>query len=140
VQLPVTIPLRPSRQMSLLLVLAHLAALAAVWPLSLPLPYTGLFAAGLAGSALLALRRIRYPAVTALHLGKAGALEIETKVGARDTATVLPQTTVLPGLIVLLLRPGGCRRTVALPLPSDATGHHAHRQLRLWLKWQAVSV
>lgn len=132
-----TIPLRPSCRLALVLALAHLVALAVAWLLSLPLLYKGLLAAGIAASALLVLRQSRYPEVSALHLGKAGELEIETKVGARETATVLPQTTVLPGLIVLLLRRSG--RTTALPLPTDATGQHAHRQLRLWLKWQAVS-
>jgi toxin CptA len=137
VQLPVAIPLRPSRRLSLVLALAHIGALAVVWPISLPLSYKGLVAAGVAVSAWLALRRTRYAGVSALHLGKAGELEIETKVGARDTATVLPQTTVLPGLVVLLLRRG--RRTLALLLPTDATGRNAHRQLRLWLRWHAAS-
>ncbi|MDP2810349.1 MAG: hypothetical protein Q8O34_09385 [Rhodocyclaceae bacterium] len=133
-----TIQLRPSRRMALLLALAHVAALAVLWPISLSLPYKGLLAAAIAASALLVSRRTRHSAVSALHLGRAGALEIETKVGARDTATVLPQTTILPGLIVLLLRQGG--RTRCLSLPTDATGPDAHRQLRLWLKWRAISV
>lgn len=64
-------------------------------------------------------------------------MEVETVAGNRDTATVLLQTTVLPGLIVLLLRLGG--RTTALSLPTDAMGTEAHRQLRLWLRWQVVS-
>ncbi len=137
--LPVTIPLRPSRRLALLLALAHLAALAVAWSISLDPPYTTLLAVGIVASALYCLRRFRHPAVAVLHLGKTGELEIETKVGAREPATVLPQTAVLSGLIVLLLRRGGSSRTLALALPTDATGYHAHRLLRLWLKWQTAS-
>jgi len=139
VPLPVTISLRPSRRLALLLALAHLAALAIAWSISLAPSYKALLAAGIVASALHCLRRVRHPAVAALHLGKTGELEIETKVGVREMATVLPQTAVLPGLIVLLLRRGGRSRTMALPLPTDAAGHHAHRQLRLWLKWQTAA-
>jgi hypothetical protein len=131
-----TIPLRPSRLLTLVLALAHLAALLVALSMALPSLHMGLLAAGIAASALHTLQRIRYPAVTALRIGKAGELEIETKVGASDTATVMAQTAVLPGVIVLLLRRGG--RVTALTLPIDATGAQAHRQLRLWLKWQAV--
>jgi hypothetical protein len=131
-----TIPLQPSRRLSLALALAHLVALLVIWSLSLPLLYKVLLAAGIATSALQAWLRYRHPVVAALHIGKAGELEIETSVGARDTATVMAQTTVLPGMI-LLLRRGG--QTTALPLPTDASGFHAHRQLRLWLKWRAMS-
>lgn len=133
--LPVTIALRPSRRLALLLALAHGAALAVLFPLSLPLPIKGLLVASIAVSALLVLRRVRDPEVSALQLGRAGELTVEEKVGSRDTASVLPSTTVLPGLVVLLLRRGP--RTLALPLLADATGRDAQRQLRLWLRWQA---
>ena len=135
--LPVTIPLRPSRRLALLLGMAHLAALAVAWPVALALPFKLLLATGIAASALYWLWRVRSPEVAALHLGRAGQIEVETKVGAREAATVLPQSTVLPGLVVLLLRRDGRRCALALPLPTDASGPQAHRRLRLWLKWQA---
>lgn len=132
-----TITLRPSRRLALAVTLAHGIALAVLSPLLLPLPFKGLLAAAIAVSALLVLRRIRDPGVSALHLGKAGDLTVETGVGARATATVLPQTTILPGLVVLLLQRGS--RTLALPLPADAIGCDAQRQLRLWLRWLAAT-
>ena len=129
-----TIPLRPSRRLAQLQVLAHVVALTLVGLVSLPMLYTGPLAAAIGASALLVLRRIRNPVVSTLHLGRMGALEIEAKVGASETATILPQTTILPGLIVLLVRQHG--RTRCLCLPIDAMGRQAHRRMRLWLKWQ----
>lgn len=136
-QLPITIVLQPSRRLAQLLLLAHGAALALLWPLSLPLAIVGLMFLAIVASAVFTLRRVRHPALSALRLGKAGMLEVEMRAGASETALVLPQTTVLPGLIVLLLRLG--RRTLTLPLPVDAVGPDAHRRLRLWLKWQAAT-
>jgi hypothetical protein len=86
-------------------------------------------------SLLVSLRHQRRQPVTALILGRYGELEIETKVGARETVLIGPHTTVFPGLIVLLLRRGG--RPLALPLLPDALDADAHRQLRLWLQWRA---
>jgi toxin CptA len=136
VQLPVTIALQPSRRLVQLLLFVHCAALVLLWPLSLPLPIRSLLILAVVVSAVLALRRARRPEVTALRLGKGGELEVATSDGVDETARVLPQTTVLPGLIVLLLRQG--RRTRALTLPVDAIGAAGHRRLRLWLKWQVA--
>jgi hypothetical protein len=135
VQLPLTIPLYRSWRLISLLALAHGAALAVLWPLALPA--VAKFALGIAvsGSAYLFVERTWRHRIRSLRLGARGEIEIGTKVGAGETAIVLPQSTVLPGLIVLLLRVGGRREW--LVLPPDATGTAAHRQLRLWLRWQA---
>lgn len=92
--------------------------------------------AGVCVSAGLSLQRNRRGRISALRLGLKGELEAVSKVGAHETATVLPSSTVLPGLIVLHLRLAG--RNVALVLPADATGAAGHRQLRLWLQWLAL--
>lgn len=132
--LPLTIALRSSPSLLLLQGLAHLVALGLIWPLAISLSFKALLAALTLASAWGVFHRTRKPTVAALHLGKVGALELETALGTRLPATVLPQTTALPGLIVLLLRSAG--RTRALSLPVDAMAAHDHRQLRLWLKWQ----
>jgi hypothetical protein len=134
VHLPLTIALRSSPSLLLSQGLAHLVALGLIWPLAISLPFKALLAALILASAWRVFRRTRKPTVAALHLGKGGALEVETAPGTYLPATVLPQTTVLPGLIVLLLRSAG--RTTALSLPVDAMAADDHRQLRLWLKWQ----
>jgi toxin CptA len=132
-----TIALHSSCRLLLTQGLAHLVALGLLWPLAVPLALKALLAAAIAVSTARVVRRTRKPAVAALHLGKGGALEVETMPGTRLAATVLPTTTVLAGLTVLLLRSAG--RTLALTLPADAMPADDHRQLRLWLKWQ-VSV
>lgn len=133
-QLPLDIPLFRSRQLAGLLAFVHLAALAILWPLEFAPIAKSLLAMGIAGSAGLSIGRIWRHRIVALRLLDDGKLEVATKLGAGGAATVLPQTVILPGLIILLLRIGG--RGERLVLPTDATGAAAHRQLRLWLRWR----
>lgn len=133
-QLPLVIPLRPSRLLLDIVIAAHLGASAVVWPLSLPDSATIGLLAGIVLSLVMAVLRIRRCPYEALRLGRGGELELEQKIGTGDTALVQSQTVVLPGLIVLRLRVGG--RSLVLPLLPDTTGTEAHRQLRLWLRWR----
>lgn len=138
-QLPLSIPLRKSRLLLGVLLLAHTLAAMALVLLELP----DLLRAFLFGLVLLSLfltlRRQHHPSVVGLQLGAHGELEIERKVGAGGTAmeaaTVEPHTAILPGLIVLLLRCG--EKRIALPLLADSMDANFNRQLRLWLRWQA---
>jgi toxin CptA len=137
VQLPITIPLRRSPRLLWVLGLAHLAAVGLLWPLVIPVAAKVPLAAAILFSAWRSLGRAFRPAYAALHLGKDGTLEVDGGSGARLAAAVLPQTTVLPGLVVLLLRLG--RHTVSLALPRDAMAADDHRRLRLWLRWRAAA-
>jgi len=71
----------------------------------------------------------------ALTLGADGRLAIEGRDGTCAEARVHPQTTVFPWLVVLLCHIDG--RLESLTLPHVAMDAESHRQLRLWLKWQA---
>lgn len=133
--LPLTVPLQVSRYLIFTFTVAHLLAIGAILPLMLSWPLR----LAMIGLVLVSLvyflgRQFRQP-VVGLHLGAQGELEVDTKVGARETATILPQTTVLSRVIVLRLLANG--RLLTLPLLRDATGENAHRQLSLWLKWRA---
>ncbi len=135
-KLPLTIPLRISRRLLGLLVVAHLLAIGAILPLMLSWPWR----LALIGLVLVSLvhslaGQYRQP-VAALHLGAQGELEIETIVGARETATILPQTAVLSNLVILRLRRDAAV-TASLALLPDAVGATAFRQLSLWLRWRA---
>lgn len=134
-QLPVSVLLKTSRLLAALLAFAHALAAAAVLATGLPWPLRALLLAASAASLLRILLRLREPPAASLHLGSKGEIEIETKVGARETARILPGSLVLPGLIVLALQWDGRRRTLTI-LP-DAVGRDAHRRLRVWLKWRA---
>jgi hypothetical protein len=91
-----------------------------------------------ASSLLVFFQRQQHEMLTVLCLGTRGELEIETKVGASETAspaTIEPHTTILPGLIVLSLRCQGKR--LVLPLLADSLSTDDYRQLRVWLQWRA---
>ncbi len=161
--LPLTIPLRVSRYLVSTLAVMHLLAIGAILPLMLAWPLRLLMIGLVLASLLYYLdRQFRQP-VVGLHLGAQGEIEVEIKappenlatpgsppggprntwggpacflkVGARETATILPQTTVLSKVIVLRLRKHD--QLLTLPLLADATGNSAFRQLSLWLKWRA---
>ncbi|MDO9600772.1 MAG: hypothetical protein Q7J02_00505 [Rhodocyclaceae bacterium] len=147
---PLTIPLRVSRRLVTLLALAHLLAIVAILPLMLAWPLRLAMIGLVAVSLVYFLGRQLRLSITALHLGALGELDIETKVGAGgwfgrpaeapkvgagETAAILPQTTVLSSVIVLRLRKSG--QLLTLPLLPDSTGATAYRQLCLWLKWRA---
>lgn len=137
-KLPLTIQLRISRHLLTLLVLAHAVALGAILPLMLPWPWRlALIVLVLISLAHSLVSQYRQP-VAGLHLGSRGELEIETKVGARETATIMPQTVVLSNMVLLRLRRNAAK-TSSLTLLPDAIGATSFRQLSLWLKWRARS-
>lgn len=75
--------------------------------------------------------------VVALALGRAGELQVRRGDGAVNAATVLPDTSVFPWLVVLRYRQGNQKEV--LLLPATAMRRHDHRRLRLWLRWRAGS-
>ncbi|HEX8987053.1 MAG TPA: protein YgfX [Rhodocyclaceae bacterium] len=135
-RLPVTLALAPSRTLAAALILAHGAALAGVAGADLPAGLSSAGATLLAASLgfFLWTRVFRLP-VRTLTLGIDGGLVAMLRDGSSGTAVVLPQTTVFPWLVVLLLRFGS--RTISLALPPDGMSAGGHRQLRLWLRWKA---
>lgn len=89
-------------------------------------------AAVLALSLTMAVRRSHWAA--ALTLNGDGRLSLLRVDGRSLDCQVERATTVLPWLIVLLVRTAAT--TEALVLPVDALGREGHRQLRLWLRWK----
>jgi hypothetical protein len=128
VQLPVVIPVRSSRRWRALMLGAHAVAMVSVIPLDLSLALR-LCLTALIG---LSLYRVltRPHEISRLSLGAKG----ELKVGAGGTAQILPETAVLPGMIVLVLRIEGKRQT--LVLLADAFEPEDYRRLRVWLNWR----
>ncbi len=64
-----------------------------------------------------------------------GRLIVARRDGGSAEADVEADTMVSPWLVVLRLRSGGRRESLAIP--PAATGPEAHRQLRVWLRWRA---
>ena len=137
-RLPVTLHLKPSRRLAAALAVAHAAVAGGLAATALTLAAKILVVAALALSLAFALRRhVLRPRFAALTLLADGHIEAALADGGTTTLRVLPDTTVLPWLMVLRLRGGDLR--VALALPPDAVEAGGHRELRLWLRWKAAN-
>jgi len=136
-QLPMTIVLRPSLTLALLLTAAHGLVIATVMLVVLSLWIKlGLLLAILA-SALHIFLSLRGPQVVlGLSLRADGLFEVSRADGTSTEMRVHPHTTVMPGLVVLLMRENGTR-IQSLVLFPDAISTGDMRQLRLWLRWLA---
>ena len=135
-RLPVTLHFRPSVRLAAALVVAHAAAALGLAATATPVvaKAAGLFS--LAFSLAVALRRHVRPRFAALTLRADGQVEVWRHDGTPAGLQVDARTTVLPWLVVLLLR--GDQGKVALALPPDGLAAGDHRQLRLWLRWKAA--
>jgi hypothetical protein len=139
VHLPLSIDIAPSRRLVFVMVCAHALALLAVTTLTFAMPLRAALGLLVLVSLQFVLCHLRSQPVVRLFLGIKGELEIEetidSKVGARETAEILPETTLFPGLILLAWRSNG-QRHVRVVL-ADSTGADDLRRLRVWLGWRA---
>ncbi len=133
-QLPLVIPVRSSRRWRALWWGAHVVAIASM----LPLDFSWAVRLCLMVLVGFSLYRglIRPQEIAELRLGDKGELMLRTNVGADKTALILPETAVLPGMIVLLLRVEGKR--TPLVLMADALNPEDYRHLRVWLNWRSA--
>jgi hypothetical protein len=117
------------------LTIAHLLLGIGLSLLRLPLPakLAIWFILTLSLSRLLWQRRLALPA--ALRLQADGGLALIDSGGGVMECRVLPDTTVMPWLVVLRYKAVG--KVDSLVLPVDALGTEEHRQLRIWLRWRA---
>ena len=136
-QLPISLPLIPSRRLALLLLGAHCGALIAASSVALPAWIKLLVLAGIVMSAwrsqqgLFGARRI-----VLLTLHDQGVLEFIRLNDEPGEARVHPHSTITPLLAVLLLRQK--KRLGTLVLLPDSLTKEDFRRLRLWLRWQAA--
>lgn len=142
-QLPLQLILKPSRQLAMLLVLLHLAALGSLVPLDLPI-WLRLAAGGVVVlSAMASIRRHAFlstpHSVRELTLAADGSVEAVRPDRSRFPAVVSLQSTVFPWLVVLLLRTSGSRRLLPVVIVPDTLHGDELRALRSWLRWKAAS-
>ncbi len=136
-QLPVVLTLHPSRQLAILLLLAHGGALAVVFAIVLPIWIKLVLLAAITVSIGHILRRLHgLRRIARLTLRSDGLLEYVRGNDESGEARIHPHTTVTPLLTVLLLRQG--RRSEVLVVLPDALSREDFRRLRLWLRWQAA--
>ncbi len=72
---------------------------------------------------------------SAMTLRADGRLLLVGSDGGSVECAVDPATTVMPWLVVMKYKT--VRAAGSLVLPVDALGVEGHRQLRVWLRWQA---
>jgi hypothetical protein len=118
-----------------MLLFAHGVAFIAVSVLTLAMPVRMGLCAVVLISMLFALRDWWSQSVIHLHLGAKGELEIEKIIGARETAEILPATTIFPWMILLVVCSEGKHHS--LVLLADSTDGDDLRRLRVWLGWRA---
>lgn len=137
-QLPITVKLRSSRNLVLLLVAAHWGALLAVTLVEL-LVWTKLALLLLIVISVWNCRKFWYGArrINFLTLRDEGVLDYTRVNGETGQASIHPQSTVTPWLTVILLRQEG--RLEALVLLPDALDKDDYRHLRLWLRWRSAN-
>jgi toxin CptA len=135
VQFPISIGLRRSRLLILLLSVFHGIAVACLialpWPMALRLLLSALVGLSL-------VYALRPPRVTGLRLTGRDRLDCLLADGNYIAARALPDSTVYARLIVLRLRIGEEKRVSSLTLLQDQLSAEQFRQLRLWLRWQAA--
>ena len=125
-----TVPLRRSRRLLVVLCTAHALAGASVMSAVLPGAVAAALLAAVGASLAFALRR-EWPSALVLHGD--GTLETVSAAGAPTPARVHPHTVALGGLVVLLYRQEGRIRSVPLLSDCFATAED-FRELRVWLR------
>ena len=133
---PLAITLHPSRQLAIVLLLAHAGALAVVFAIVFPVWIKPILLLAIVVSMGLSLRRLHGPQrIVRLKLRNDGLLEYFRRNEETGEARIHPHATVTPWMSILLLRQG--RRSEALIVLPDALSSEDFRQLRLWLRWRA---
>ena len=136
-QLPVTLTLRPSRRLALLLLAVHGGALVLVAAIALPVWIKLALLPAIFWSAWRALKRIRGgQRIAFLMLRSDGRLDCTRCNDQVVEARIHPHTTVTPQLTVILLRID--KRIEPLVVLTDSLNAEEFRKLRLWLLWQAA--
>lgn len=136
-QLPVTLTLQPSRRLALLLLAVHSGVLGLLAAVTISFWIKLLLLPAILFSAWRVLKSIwRRQRIIRLTLRADGRLDYLRLNAAIGEARIHPHTTVTPQLTVLLL--SSERRIEPLVLLPDSLDAEEFRQLRLWLRWQAV--
>jgi toxin CptA len=131
------VQLGPSRWLAAIVIVAHVAALAAA-VVALPPVAAMIVAAGLAASAIEHVRRAlqRSPlAIAGLELDARGGVAIAGPADGWSPARLTNAAVPVPWLAVVRLRDALGRRRTAIVLP-DTLAPEPFRRLRVWLRWR----
>ena len=139
----VTITIGPSRQLALLLTLAHMRAAASALSVDISIWLKAALVLAVAGSLLHALNgsalRRSGRAIVALEIGEGAAASFKTRCGDWHKAVLLDSSFVAPYLTVLNLRTGLSRLAHHVVIMPDSVSAEDFRRLRVWLRWRKTA-
>lgn len=130
--------LQPSRYLAAVLVAAHGAALALLFPLVLPLWAKAALAMVIIFSLVYHLRRDAWLSskISAMTLIlEKESIVLELRGGDQLAGQVLRDSLVTPYITVLNILPQGARLAHSVVILPDSLDAESFRQLRVWLKW-----
>lgn len=135
-----SIHLKPSSRLVIMLSLAHLVAAGLLWPLALPWSVKVVIIVLLIISLGHYLRqdalRTASNAVIAFELSEAMQCTLTTRSGETMACIILGSTFVTSYLTVLNLRAEGKFFTYSIVILPDSIDTEEFRQLRVWLRWR----
>ena len=138
-----SITLRPSYLLALLLVVMHALALASAWLVPLALAAKIGVAVVLVSSLALSLQQHMWRAgkrsVRAIRLTGECDVSLQGRDGVWLETIILPSSFISPYLTVLNLSVEGEKRARHVVLLPDAMDTEQFRQLRVWLRWRCGS-
>ena len=138
--LPHRLEFRSSTYLAMALGLLHLAALASLVPLQIPIWLKLALVAAIGVSVVVSVRRhaqLRAAiSIRELVLKADGSVEGLRNDGGRFDARVSRQTAILSWMIVLLLELPGSRSLLPLVIMPDSLPVEDGRILRSWLRWK----
>lgn len=137
---PLNVHLKPSRQLTILLIVAHCAAALLVWPLSAPASIKGVILLLLVVSVFFYVRQdgllnLAY-SIVRLEISENMCCIFQTVDGRRVDCTILGTTFVSPYLTVILLQPEKGNFKRCMVIFPDAIDVETFRQLRVVLRWK----
>lgn len=135
-----SIRLQPSRQLAMLLGLAHCTAAGVFWPLMLPVTAKIMITLLLAGSLYYYLRRYAWlvspQSIVTLHLTGKNNCKIETYAGESIHTFIDASTFVALYMTVLCLKTAQRNRYHTVVILPDSIETNSFRRLRVWLRWK----
>jgi toxin CptA len=135
----IKIDFRPSRQLALVLAIAHLGAAAAAASVDIPVGMKALVLLAIAGSLAWSLYGpvfLRSPqAIVAVELGEGRAAAFRTRRGDWHKAVIGDSTFVAPWLTILVFRVPESRLARYAVILPDSISAEDFRRLRVSLRW-----
>ncbi len=135
-----TVPLKPSITLTVILCIAHLATIGLWWQLSIPADFK------LIGTLLFLVSLVLYcrhhallaspKSIVTFELNDAMECTLEAKNGERITCEILGSTFVSPYLVVLNLKPLNNCSSRSIIILADTIDMNVFRQLRILLRWK----